>query len=166
MLGTETYMVQARRDQLERSRWYAGGFLLTFLATSEETRGRFMLVEEVGGKGISSNPPLHLHTREEESFYVIEGEMTFYLGDTTIHAGPGAFITLPRGIPHTWVVESETLRLLNMCVPGGFDGFLRELSVPVDALTPPPPADGPPDVERLVATAARYGVEIVGPPPA
>ena len=154
--------LRASREQIVRSVWYSG-HLLTFLATGEETGGRFALVEEVGRKGQSADPPLHVHTREEESFYVIEGRMSFQAGDEVIDAPAGTFVRLPRGVPHRFTIESDTLRVLNLCAPAGFEGFLRELSEPAPALTLPPAPDGPPDIARLVATAARYGVEIVPP---
>ncbi len=150
---------------LERSVWYAG-FLLTFLATGEETGGRFALVEETGRKGQSAEPPLHIQTREEESFYVIEGEMTFYVGDRVIAAPAGTFVVLPRGVPHRFTIESEQVRMLNLCVPAGFEGMFKELSEPARALTLPPAPEGPPDIGRIVSAAAKYGVEILGPPPA
>lgn len=150
---------------LDRSVWYAG-YLLTFLATGEETGGRFSLVEEVGRKGVSAEPPLHRQTREEECFYVVEGAMTFYVGDETIHAGAGSFVLLPRHVPHRFEIASDEVRLLNLCVPAGFEGFFRDLSVPAPSRTLPPPPDGPPDIARLLEVAAKYGVDIVGHPPA
>lgn len=158
-------LVAVDRSRLDRSRWYSG-YLLTVLVTGAETGGRFSLVEEVGGKGLSADPPPHLHTREDESFYVIEGEVTFYVGDEVIHATAGSFVQLPRGIPHRFTLEAAHVRMLNLCAPAGFEGFFDALSMPAAALTLPPPPDGPPDVGHLIATAAAYGVEIVGPPPA
>ena len=145
----------------ERSVWYSG-WLLTFLATSEETRGRFALVEEIGRRDRSAVPPLHVQTREEECFYVVEGAMTFWVGDDIIHAPAGTFVMLPRGVPHRFEIVSEEVRVLNLCVPAGFEGFFRELSEPAPTLTLPPPA-GPPDIGRLIATAATYGVDILPP---
>lgn len=164
MIGTPD-LVHVDRTRLDRSLWYSG-YLLTMLATGEETGGRFALVEEVGRKGASANSPLHMHTREEESFYIIDGTVTFYVGDEVIHATAGSFIVLPRNIPHQFTLESDHVRMLNLCVPAGFEGFFRDLSIPATALTLPPPLDGSPDIDRLIRTAAAYGVEILGPPPA
>lgn len=155
----------ANRTQLDRSVWYSG-YLLTFLANGEETGGQFSLVEEVGRKGMSAEPPLHMHTREEESFYILEGRVTFFVGDEVIEATPGSLIVLPRGIPHRFTLESDEVRMLNLCSPAGFEGFLKDLSEPAQALTLPPAPDGPPNIEKLLNAAAKYGVEILGPPPA
>lgn len=154
--------LQVRRDDLGRSVWYSG-YLLTFLATGEETGGRFSLVEEVGRKGQSAEPPMHVQTREEESFYVIDGQMRFFVGDEVIDAPAGTFVVLPRGVPHRFEIVSDDVRMLNLCTPAGFEGMFRDLSEPAQAMTLPPTPDSPPDVDRLIQTAARYGVEIVPP---
>jgi mannose-6-phosphate isomerase-like protein (cupin superfamily) len=165
MTTTPLSTLHVTRTQLDRSVWYAG-YLLTFLANGEETGGRFSLVEEVGRRGMSAEPPLHMHTREEECFYVLEGCVRFYVGNEVIEATRGTFVMLPRGVPHRFTLESNEVRMLNLCSPAGFEGFLKELSEPAQALTLPPAPDGPPDVERLLSAAVKYGVEIVGPPPA
>ncbi len=134
---------------------------MTLKATKDETDGAFGLVESRIAPG--SSPPLHVHRQEDESFYVLEGEVTFKAGDETFEAGPGSFVFLPRDLPHTFVVEGdEPARMLTLLTPGGTERFF------VDGGRPPeheglPPA-GPPDIERLRRVAAEYGNEIVGPP--
>lgn len=155
--------VRAGRADLTRSVWYSG-YLLTFLATAEETGGAFSIVEEVGRKGLSAEPPMHVHSREEESFYVLEGRMSFVVGDDEIDAPAGTLVVLPRGVPHRFTLETEHVRMLNMCTPAGFEGFFRDLSDPAPSMTLPPAPEGPPDIERLLRTAAAYGVEILPPP--
>lgn len=149
---------------LDRSVWY-GGFLLTFLATSEDTGGAFSLTYTEAQKGVSVEPPLHVHTREEESFYVMEGAITAYVGDEVIRVEAGNLLTLPRGVPHRYTIGTEHARYLNLCTPGGFEGFLRELSEPAPSMTMPPAPEGPPDIPRLIAAAAKYGIAIVAPAP-
>ncbi|NWF79163.1 MAG: quercetin 2,3-dioxygenase [Chloroflexi bacterium] len=158
-------LVSVDRSCLDRSRWYSG-YLLTMLVTGEETGRRFSLVEEVGRKGLSADPPMHLHTREDESFYVLAGEVTFFVGNEVIQATAGSFVFLPRGVPHRFALASDHVRMLNLCSPAGFEGFFEALSVPAAAMTLPPPPDGPPDIGHLLATAAAYGVTILGSPPA
>jgi quercetin dioxygenase-like cupin family protein len=148
----------------ERSAWYSG-WLLTFLATGEETSGHYSLTEVTGRRDHSVVPPLHIHTREDECFYVIDGAITCYVGDDVIHVPAGAFVVLPRGVPHRYELASEEARLLNLCVPAGFEGFYRAMSEPASALALPPAPDGPPDVARLLVAAADHGIEILGPPP-
>src|SRR5438270_8161368 len=97
------------RQSLDRSVWYSG-WLLTFLATGEETQGQFALMEQCARKG--NVPPRHIHHREDETFYVIEGEMTFSVGDQTIQATPGTMVFAPRDIPHSFTIDSEQVRML------------------------------------------------------
>jgi quercetin dioxygenase-like cupin family protein len=170
MNGTPSMATVATRPHVagpggERSVWYAG-WLLTFLATGEETGGQFSLTEVQGRRDHSVIPPLHIHTREAECFYVVEGAITCYVGDEIIDVPAGAFIVLPRDVPHRYELATEEARLLNLCVPAGFEGFYRALSEPAAELELPPRPEGPPNVARLLAAAAEFGVEILGPPPA
>jgi glyoxylate utilization-related uncharacterized protein len=112
--------------------------------------------------------PYHMHRNEDESFYVVEGEMTFYVGDERVKAGAGAFVYGPRGIPHGFEVEGTApARILLQNYPGGFEGFPVEVGEPAKELALPPalPPAEPPDMERLMAIAAKYDIEILGPLP-
>ncbi len=134
---------------------------MTLKATAERTGGAYGLIESVIPAGAS--PPLHIHRREDEAFYVIEGEMTFRYGDEDVAAGPGTFIFLPRDVPHTFVVEGDTpARVLTLISPGGGERFF------VDGGRTPEheglPAAGPPDIDRLRGAAELHGSEIIGPP--
>src|SRR5215472_1465561 len=86
------------RQSIDRSVWYNGS-LMTFLATGEETQGKFAMIEAVSRKG--NDPPPHLHRREDEVFYVLEGEVVVSVGDRTIKGTPGTMIFLPRDVRHT-----------------------------------------------------------------
>src|SRR5215469_10310128 len=92
---------------LDRSVWYSG-WLLTFLATAEEARGQFALIEATARKG--NVPPRHIHRREEETFYVLEGETNVTGGDRTFKATPGTVVCLPRDVAHSFTIESDQLR--------------------------------------------------------
>lgn len=150
------------RGQPDRSVWYAG-YLLTFLATAEETGGRFSLVEALGRRGLSDEPPPHIQTREEESFYIIEGQMSFFVAGEIIRARAGTLVTLPRGVPHHFTIDSDEVRYLNLCTPAGFEGFFRDLSEPALKMTLPPPSTEPRDIPRLIAVAEKCGVQILPP---
>ncbi|MGH9681229.1 MAG: quercetin 2,3-dioxygenase [Candidatus Acidiferrales bacterium] len=149
------------RQSLDRSVWY-NGWLMTFLATAEDTHGQFALIEAVGRKG--NAPPPHIHHREEETFYVLEGEMTVSVGDRTIKATPGTMVVVPRHTVHSFVVESEQLRVLNLVTPAGLDGWFKEFSVAAQTMTLPPPAEIPySEIQIMLAAAPKYGLEFVAP---
>ena len=134
---------------------------MTLKATAETTGGAFGLVESWIAPG--SSPPLHVHRREDESFFVIEGTLRFRVGDDETVVGPGGFVFAPRNIPHTFLVESETpARVLTLLTPGGGERFFVEGGRPAEGPGLPPP--GPPDIEKLKRAAAIFGDELLGPP--
>jgi quercetin dioxygenase-like cupin family protein len=134
---------------------------MTVKATADTTGGAFGLVESLIAPGFS--PPLHVHHREDESFYILEGEVTLQCGEQRFRASAGAFVFLPRDVPHTFVVEGDRpARMLTLLTPGGGEGvFIEGGQRPErDGL---PPAT-PPDIAALKEVSARFGAEIVGPP--
>jgi len=135
------------------------GDALTFLATSAETGGAYasMISEVLPGGG----PPLHVHHREEEAFFILEGIVTFYVGDERIEAGPNTFVRGRTGIPHRFCNEtSEPARMLITLVPGGLEQMFIELGTLLDPgqAAFPPSAD---ELSRLLDRAPAYGVEIL-----
>jgi quercetin dioxygenase-like cupin family protein len=141
---------------------WAFGFLATLKASSETTDGRVAVIEHLGPRGAGS--PLHVHHREEEWFYVLDGELTFWVGGKVIDAPAGSFVYGPRDVPHTFTVASEEARFLVVTEPAGFDAFFRAAAVPAERLEIPPPPTEAPDIAGLTALAAEYGIEILGPP--
>jgi mannose-6-phosphate isomerase-like protein (cupin superfamily) len=134
---------------------------MTIKATAESTGGAFGLVESMIAPGFS--PPLHVHHREDESFWVLEGELTMQCGDKSFRAGPGSFVFLPRDVPHSFVVEGDTpARMLTLLTPGGGEGVFIDGGRPAEREGLPPAA--PPDIPALKRVSERYGAEIVGPP--
>jgi hypothetical protein len=111
-----------------------------------------------------SSPPLHVHHGQDEAWFVLEGALTFQVAESTWTAEAGAFVWAPRGMPHTFRVDSPAARLLGLAMPGGFDRFVVATGRPAEAATLPPPPDGPPDIAALVAAAREHGMDIVGPP--
>jgi quercetin dioxygenase-like cupin family protein len=126
-----------------------------------ETNDAWAMVEITQPEG--DMPPLHVHHRDDEAFYALEGEMTLFVGDREIRLRAGDSAVAPRGVPHTYRVESQQARHLVINSPAGFERFVAAASVPAEAETLPP---GPPAVspERLAEIAADYGIEILGPP--
>jgi mannose-6-phosphate isomerase-like protein (cupin superfamily) len=134
---------------------------MTIKASGETTGGAYGLVESWIRAG--SSPPLHVHHHEDEAFFVLEGRVRFRCGERDVEAGPGAYVFLPRGIPHTFVVEGdEDAHVLTLLSPGGGERFFVEAGRTPEGPGLPPP--GPPDVARLRELAPRFGNEILGPP--
>ena len=128
-------------------------------ATAETTNGAFGFMEH-WEMPVGFASPYHTHQREDESFYVLEGEIAFVCGGEWLKAGPGAFVYGPREIAHGFkVIGNAPARMLLMCNPGGFEGFVLEQAAPIGE----PPS--PPDMEKLMALAAKYGIDIHGPLP-
>jgi mannose-6-phosphate isomerase-like protein (cupin superfamily) len=134
----------------------------TTKAGAEWTGGGFSVVEFLNFEG--SSVPLHANDRWDTGFYIVDGEYSFVITDETVAASPRTWIFVPRGTPHAWRCDSREGRLLNLTVPGGFEGFYREAGESVPNRTRLP-ARSEPDVEALSSTASRYGIRIVGPPP-
>jgi len=143
------------------ARWFLGS-LAIIRSSAATTGGRVAVIEHLGPRG--SGSPLHVHHNEDEWFYVIDGELTFWIGGRVVTAPAGAFVYGPRGIPHTFMVSSSEARFLLVTEPAGFEGFLRALSEPAERLEIPPAPTVPPDPAPMVALAADYGIEILGPP--
>ena len=157
-MGTRPYAL-AREEG--RAVWFLGT-LVVVKATGEQTGGAFGLIDNLMPAGFAS--PYHAHRNEDESFYVLEGEMTFYVGDERVEAGPGSFVYGPRGVPHGFEVEGDApARILLQNHPAGFEAFPVEVGEPAEELVLPPAE--PPDMERLMEIAAKYGIEILGPLP-
>ena len=141
--------------------WFLGT-LATIKASAESTGGGVGVIENLAPQGCGS--PLHVHSREDEWFYVIEGELTFWVDGRRSVAPAGSFVFGPKGLPHTFIVSSDMARFLLVVEPAGFEGFVRALGQPAATLGIPAPATEPPDVEGLTRLAATFGVEILGPP--
>ena len=147
----------------DASTWYMGS-LVTFLAESKDTGGSFFLNEVTMKPG--NEPPPHLHEREDELFYVLEGAFDVFVGDQAFELQTGGCVFLPRLRPHGFIVRSPRFRMLALFQPGGIDGYFRSMSTP--------PADEPdlPSEARTYSTSdmdpiargfANYGVRFLSP---
>jgi quercetin dioxygenase-like cupin family protein len=138
------------------------GDVYRFLATGDETGGKYATFEALIGPG--GGPPPHVHSREEECFYVLEGEITFFLGEKRICAGPGTFANMPVGTPHTFKNESgKSARMLVSVVPAGLENMFFEAGQTLAPGATSAPAPTPADIEKLLATAPRYGIQLLLP---
>ncbi|MCY7303666.1 MAG: quercetin 2,3-dioxygenase [Thermoleophilia bacterium] len=144
----------------ERLRFFGGG-ILTIKATAEETGGAFLLFEDLMTKGKTT--PLHIHADEDETLYVLEGEIVVHIdGENHMIATDGVAVA-PRGVPHAFLVTSETARVLTLLTPGSAEPFYRGASEPAGTGYRP---SGPLDFARGRKSAEKFGgMRAVGPPP-
>tara|TARA_R110002073_G_C9382433_1_gene573109 strand:- start:529 stop:1014 length:486 start_codon:yes stop_codon:yes gene_type:complete len=135
------------------------GDVYRFLATGEETGGKYAMWEAIVPPG--GGPPPHIHSREEESFYILEGEITFHVGDERIVATPGTFANMPVGSLHSFKNETDkTARMILSVAPAGLEQMFFEVGVPLkegSAEALPPTKQ---EIEKLLAVAPNYGIEI------
>jgi quercetin dioxygenase-like cupin family protein len=128
--------------------------------TGEQTNGGLTLVAFTIGPGMMSPP--HVHHREEETFVMLEGHMTFQIGEETIEAGPGDVVVGPRDIPHRFTAGPDGARLLFLLTPSGLEGLIMEQSTPASERTLPPPGVKPPvSLQEMGEIAKRYGCELL-----
>jgi len=139
-IGSAPYSLAA--DEGEQLSWFDATMTLKASAPG------LGVIESVIGPG--DEPPLHVHEGEDEWFYLLEGEVSFHVGDEILRGRTGSFVSFPRGIPHTFTIESESASFLLINTPGGFERMF-ELA--------------PKTVEEAVQALNQYGVEVVGPHP-
>ncbi|MBI4339466.1 MAG: quercetin 2,3-dioxygenase [Chloroflexi bacterium] len=136
--------------------------LVTFKIGVTETESAFSLTEVSARPG--GGPPLHVHHRQREAFYVLEGEVTVRMGGTARRATQGSFVLIPEDMPHTYrVVSRSAARLLTIYSPAGYEDFFREVGEAAQGKVLPP-REHLPDMDRYVAGQIKYNSEILGPP--
>lgn len=138
-----------RHDSGEKIKVHGGW--LSFLAVDDQTNGAYALIETANEP--STGVPVHVHEREDETWFILEGEYVFQVGSQTISAGAGDYVFGPRSVPHSYANRSALVaRALIMVTPAGFEGFWRDS------------ARLGPDVAAHVALGLRYGVSFVPNP--
>ena len=140
----------------------AVGDVYRFLATGDNTHGTYAMWEAIVPPG--GGPPPHVHSREEEGFYILEGEITLQAGDQQIVATAGMFLNMPIGTPHSFKNESDTsAKMLIMVAPAGLENMFFEFGVPLaeGSTTALPPTQE--EIEKLLEIAPKYGIEILVP---
>ncbi|MEX0791132.1 MAG: quercetin 2,3-dioxygenase [Actinomycetota bacterium] len=157
--GSQTVSPHAITAQEGEARWWFGA-LAVIKATAADTGGLLSIVEITEPPGAAG--PLHVHHREDEAFWVLEGEATIEIGDRIIHARAGDYAFGPRDIPHRYTVGDAGCRMLFICTPGGFEGLVRDMSRPALARELPPPTTQEPDWEHVAQVAEAYGCELLG----
>ncbi len=131
-------------------------------ATARQTANAFGLIEMLAPVGPAS--PYHVHRAVDETIYVLEGQLEFISGERRWTGGPGSYMFSRRDLPHGLrVVGPSPARFLVLTTPGGFEGFVTEMGEPASTLMSPAPSA--PDTDKLIALAAKYRIEILGPLP-
>lgn len=141
--------------------WWKTG-RMTVKAGRAETRGAFAQVETDDPRGAAT--PLHVHRNDDETFYVIDGEITVLVGDDRIDLSAGDYAFAPRGVTHAYIVRSERARMLTTISPAGLEELFVACGVPVSGSERPAEEVMPP-IEETIRLFAGYGCDIVGPPP-
>jgi quercetin dioxygenase-like cupin family protein len=141
--------------------WWKGG-RMAFKATGAQTGGSFAQFEAIDPRGAAT--PMHVHHNEDESFYVLEGEVRLLVDGERIDLVAGDYAFAPRGTAHAYVVVSERARMLTTLTPAGLEELFLTLGEPVTD-GEPPARDATPPLDELVRQFGAYGCEIVGPPP-
>ena len=160
MASTSTAVPVVRQDGEGERLWFYGGGVHTWKATEKETGGAFILFEAVMSRGKVT--PLHTHPCDE-TMIVLEGELLVHLQGEEYVVREQGVLMAPRGVPHAFMVTSQTARMLVLETPGGSEAFYRGASVTAtDDLL----AEAPVDMGRVQQSAEQHGgIEIVGPPP-
>jgi mannose-6-phosphate isomerase-like protein (cupin superfamily) len=149
----------ARHKTIENS-VVAGNLMASVLLSGADTNGTFSLLQMVQRPG--TEPPYHVHEREDEAFYLLEGHVTFMVDGKIIEAYAGDCVFLPRQVPHTFKVRSEIARGLLILTPAGFENFFRSIGEPAQSLADPQkrePRHGHFDV--VGRASAKQGVRIM-----
>jgi quercetin dioxygenase-like cupin family protein len=137
--------------------------LHTFKVVGEDTGGVFALEELTSYTRFG--PPPHIHHREDESYYILEGEFEFLADGRTFTAGPGSFVYLPKGRLHMHKNAGDTpARALVLLAPAGVEKFIEEAGAPATDVPSVPPIPELPELQKAVETAQKYGIEVPPPP--
>jgi len=141
------------------ARWWFD-CLAVIKATAADTGGQMTIIEITEPAGAQG--PLHVHHREDEGFWILEGDATFEIGNTTIEAHAGDYLFGPRDIPHRYSVGDAGCRMLFIMTPGGFEELVIAMSRPAKSRTLPQPSNEEPDWAQVAAIAEAHGAELLG----
>jgi quercetin dioxygenase-like cupin family protein len=158
---TELAPLAVSCDEGEARWWF--GTLAVIKTTAAETGGQLTVIEVTNPPGFEA--PLHVHHRDDEGFWIIEGSATIEVGNTAIEVNAGDYAFGPRDIPHRYTVGEDGCRMLFIMVPGGMEEVVRATSEPAPSRTlPPPPGEepSPEEIEQLKAIVKEHGYELLG----
>ena len=142
--------------------WFGAG-LFTFKVTSEQSGGAFMVSEVTMSRGKTT--PLHVHPNHDETLYLTDGEITYYMDGVEHAARSGSVAAIPRGAPHALLVTSESAQLIAFVTPGDAEDFYRQAGEPAPSRIAPPEGTAL-DIERIIKAGKNTGfMDALGPPP-
>lgn len=141
------------------ARWWFNA-LAEIKLTAGQTGGALSIVEITEAPGAEA--PLHVHERDDETFWILDGDLRLEVGDTAIELSAGDVAFGPRGVPHRYTVGDAGCRMLFILTPGGFEELVRGMSVPARSRTLPPADGGEPDWDHVAAVAKANGCELLG----
>jgi mannose-6-phosphate isomerase-like protein (cupin superfamily) len=152
----------AQGRELDNSRWYMGS-MMTFLINSEQTGGTFSMTEYLSEPG--NEAPAHVHDREDEFVYVLEGRITAYIGKEVFSAVQNQGVYFPKLVPHTFRIRTPQLRMLIWMSPGGFERYFRDMSEPAPSLGLPIHAVnyGAADMKHAIRKGREHGISFLTP---
>jgi mannose-6-phosphate isomerase-like protein (cupin superfamily) len=156
--STQTLAPAVTRAGEGEARWWFE-CLAEIKLTAEQTGGLLSIVEITEPPDVVA--PLHVHHRDDETFWILEGDLTIEVGGESVHASAGDVVFGPRGVPHRYTVGPNGCRMLFIMTPGGFETLVRDMSEPAAARTVAPPSDREPDWERVAAVAQANGCELL-----
>ena len=156
---TQTLPPVAVSSDAGQARWWFAS-LAVIKATAADTGGQLTIIEVTEPPGAAA--PLHIHHREDEAFWILDGDVTIVVGDTAIEAHAGDYAFGPRGVPHRYTVGPNGCRMLFICTPGGFEDLVLGMSRPAESRTLPPPSEEEPDWAHVAAVATAHGCELLG----
>ena len=150
----------AQGRHLDNSRWYMGN-MMTFLVNSAQTDGAFSMTDYLSKPG--NEPPAHVHDREDEFVYVLEGRIDAYIGNEVFSAGQNEGVYFPKLVPHTFNILTPQLRMLIWISPGGFEGYFRDMSEPARSLNLPEHAVnyGAVDMDHAIRKGNEHGISFL-----
>lgn len=143
----------------EGDRWWFLNHVQNIKVAGKQSGNTMTVIEFEGPAGFG--PPPHIHHREDEMFYVLEGEVEFWCDGSAVTYGPGGMTYLPKGLPHRFEVSKKgPARVLQITAPAQFDEFVKEFGEYLGDAPLPKPAE--PDLARLVAVCKTYDIDILG----
>jgi mannose-6-phosphate isomerase-like protein (cupin superfamily) len=162
MNNTQSLKAYKRGRSLEWSRWHRGN-LTTDLADKDDTNGGFSLLDATLKPG--NEPPPHIHSHEDELFYVLEGEFDVYVGEEAFKVGERECVFMPRLKPHAFAIRSPQLRVLTLFAPGGLEEAFKKMNQPAERLELPEGMEtySMADLTRPVEVLSQYGIRLLTP---